>query len=122
MQAAGQVFCRTWTGLDWRVCLLVLTLAAGVALCVSHGEAWQVTHQLQARLAQSALLARTRDAQAGVLGKLRAWQGSTGRLLLMQRCAMLPTSLGSAGLQLASTLLTAKIHEQGDLSAGVHCA
>ena len=87
MQAAGQAPHKARTGIDWRLCLLVLALAAGVALCVSHGQAWQLPDQVQAHLAQSALLARTRDAQSLVLGTLRTWQGSTGRLLLMQRCA-----------------------------------
>lgn len=100
MQAAGRQP-EKWTGLDWRLCLLVLTLAAGVALCVSHGEAWQLPVQVQARLAQSALCARTRIAQTLILGKLRTWQGSTGRLLHMQRYAhhRILSLLAPAGLQ-----------------------
>ena len=65
----------------------MLTLAAGVALCVRHGEAWQAPVAVQAQWVRTALLARTRDVQARVLGKLHTWQGSTGRMLLMQRCA-----------------------------------
>lgn len=100
MQAAGQAPYKVRTGIDWRLCLLVLALAAGVALCVSHGTAWQLPDQVQAHLARSALLARTRDAQSLVLGKLRTWQASTGRLLLMQRCARLIPTLSTKGSML----------------------
>ena len=87
MQAARRARRPASALLSWPRCLLLVSLAAGVALAISYREAWKQPLLTHAWTAQAQLHARYRAAEAVLQEKLPVWQRTAGRVLAEQRWA-----------------------------------
>jgi hypothetical protein len=87
MQGARQTRRPPRPLLSWQRCLLIVSLAAGVALAIRYRGSWEPPLLAHARTAQAQLHAHYRSVEAALQQKLPVWQRTARRVLTEQRRA-----------------------------------